>query len=131
MRKASRHIPFPKPHVRSLRFEDIPMTEKHRVVNRYFVAFGAPATAGTYYADWVIYGIESYDEDRDGVITDVDQGAVFATGHVKWDGCSNWAFKCDTHMHHACSGEGLLAVGDILLKCWEKTKDVIPDTWAA
>lgn len=57
-------------------------------------------------------------------------GPWVAKGSVKWDGCSNWQFNTHECMLHACDRKRLEALGDILAKCWDATKDVIPETWA-
>lgn len=47
-------------------------------------------------------------------------------GSVKWDGCSDWGFIDN---FHECTREDLKRISDVLLWCWDKTGELIPDKW--
>ncbi len=98
------------------------------VRNAYFIAHGTPDTplrGRVYCAEWKVYDGEYLDDDGNAA----GEGDLFAEGHVKWDGCSNWSFKAGDYMHHQCTREGLTAIGDILSKCWDASASVMPDVW--
>lgn len=55
------------------------------------------------------------------------EASIFVNGAVKWDGCSNWHFdEQDFVMIHECTREGLLRIGEILAKCWDLTRELLP-----
>ena len=57
-----------------------------------------------------------------------DKGIIYPviSGHVKYDGCSNWTLASkDGMMWHSCDKKGLLAIGEILGECYEWTKELI------
>jgi hypothetical protein len=64
-------------------------------------------------------------EDENGPVKDEQ----FAHGFVKWDGCSNWSFHHGSCMFHSCDRERLSAIGDILAMCWDRSAELMPDTW--
>ncbi len=80
----------------------------------------------SYEAEITIWEIAYWEGDAEVAV----KGDVFATGGVKWDGCSNWSFKTDACMFHACDRKYLEAIGEILGKCWDATATVIPETWS-
>lgn len=47
------------------------------------------------------------------------------TGHVKWDGCSNWDFGQETY--HGCSRQNIQRIGDVMGKCWDWTAELLPN----
>ena len=97
--------------------------------NDHFWAVGTPGPDEVgYEATWKIYVLDGVDKRPDGDYPLL--GDLFASGFVKWDGCSNWSFHQDTHMHHACRREGLTAVGDILARCWDASAGLMPNTWS-
>lgn len=101
-----------------------------KVINNTFVAHGKPGNIGgggkserAYAAQWAVSEIEYVADDGE------HTGDIFATGYVKWDGCSNWTFYTESCMHHACSHGMLIDIGDILGKCWDASKQLMPETW--
>ena len=46
----------------------------------------------------------------------LDDAQVFASGHVKWDGCSNVSFHSECNMTHRCDREGLENIGTVLAR---------------
>jgi len=91
------------------------------IKNRYFTAelsrIDVRLHGLAYDVTWEVYETTSYDE-VDGVITETEKGDHFATGRVKWDGCSNWKFA-ENCTHHQCGKDGLSAIGEILAACWQ------------
>jgi len=56
-----------------------------------------------------------------------DGNEVFASGAIKWDGCSNWKFdEQERCMLHGCTKQHLLNLGIILAECWEWTRELLP-----
>lgn len=108
------------------------------VKNDYFIAEGKPGNLGgrgrdeaggnAYTAEWSIWGIAGVDETPSG--DEIIKDDLVADGFVKWDECSNWSFKTNHCMHHACTREALAALGDILAKCWDASADLMPQTWS-
>lgn len=45
------------------------------------------------------------------------------TGSVKWDSCSNW----DLGYFHGCSREDLGEVGEVMMRCWDWAKELLPN----
>jgi len=62
-----------------------------------------------------------------GFTTSIDNADVYAHGHVKWDGCSNWYFdEQERGMLHECMRDGLLNIGKVLAACWDWTAVLCP-----
>jgi hypothetical protein len=91
-----------------------------------------------YCVDYVVYEACYFDEvtpvswrpadDCNGVTDDLAKAQVFLHGHVKWDGCSNWHFDIDDGiMLHACERWELVRVGEVMARCWDWTKELLPN----
>ena len=53
---------------------------------------------------------------------------VFASGDVKFDGCSNWNIDENARaMLHGCSRDDLLNIGKVLAECWDIAKERLPN----
>jgi hypothetical protein len=104
------------------------------------IGFTVIATPYSHCADYVIYDIVGFDQDdkplylneddpyRDPT-DDLSKADVFAHGHVKWDGCSNWHFdRQDEVMIHGCGRSDLSRIGDVLARCWDMTESLV-ESW--
>lgn len=51
------------------------------------------------------------------------------SGHVKWDGCSNWNFDYQETgmMYHGCSRQNIQRIGDVMGQCWDWTAELLPN----
>lgn len=57
----------------------------------------------------------------------IEEAQIFASGSVKWDGCSNWHFDItDDCMLHSCSREDLERISAVLVRCWDMTTELCP-----
>lgn len=82
-----------------------------------------------YAVEWDIWEIAYWEQGADG--KDIaSKGDPFAKGFVKWDGCSNWTFHTIDCMFHACDRERLVAIGEILSRCWDASAALMPETWS-
>ena len=102
----------------------------------WYLIVGEP---GAYEAEFKVYEIVSRKEDgtpyfRTGKCgpsetEDFSKAEVFASGFVKWDGCSNWNFDANEGvMMHGCRRTDLLDWGLVLAKCWDMAEDLV-DYW--
>lgn len=58
----------------------------------------------------------------------LEDAEVYLHGDVKWDGCSNWHFdEQDRVMLHGCSRGDLTNIGEVMARCWDWTKEVLPN----
>jgi hypothetical protein len=76
--------------------------------------FTVVAKPNEYHADFLIYN-------------DYDLAEVLVSGHVKWDGCSNWWFGDGISVResfHGCERKHLLDLGHIMAECWDWTKEL-------
>jgi hypothetical protein len=104
------------------------------------IGFTAIATPHDHYVDFVIYEIEC--EFQDGSIgwhkagaissptpvTSVAEAEAYLHGGVKWDGCSDWHFdEQERSMLHACSRSDLMHLGEAMARCWDWTKELLPN----
>lgn len=57
------------------------------------------------------------------------KGIPLIIGEIKWDGCSNWDFSPppDPCKFHGCDREDLFNIGQVLLKCWDIAKELMPE----
>jgi hypothetical protein len=57
-----------------------------------------------------------------------EESEVYLSGHVKWDGCSNWCFDEQNRcMLHACCKSDVQRFGDVMAACWEWTAELCPN----
>lgn len=108
--------------------------------------FSAKAIPNGHYVDFLIYEMSGLAEDDNGNYTvpiyqlpddkhhdteSLDNAKVFLHGTVKWDGCSDWMVDemARHHMLHSCDRKYLENFGQIMTRCWDWTKELIPDTW--
>ena len=87
-----------------------------------------------YHVDFSFYHITGLDADNAHVYSphyaaNIDEAIPEITGHVKWDGCSNWNLAPNNVMLHGCGADDLLNVGKIMHECWKMTESLIPDKW--
>lgn len=81
--------------------------------------FYVKATPGEHRVHYEIYDIEGIgDGDTDHLLSE----EPLITGHVKWDGCSDWDFHTDHVLWHECDREGLVRIGAVLARCWDLTE---------
>ena len=80
---------------------------------------------GDHWLDWVAYRIVACTEEDNPLYIripnwhatgdetdDLSSAQPYCSGHLKWDGCNEWAFN--TRMHY-CSPEGILrTVGEVV-----------------
>jgi hypothetical protein len=105
-----------------------------------FAALGytVKATLHDYRVEYVIYEIAAtdgdgmrpmYQNEKEEYVYSIDEAEVFAHGHVKWDGCSNWMFDdCTKNMMiHGCCREDIENIGKILAECWDWTERLLPN----
>jgi hypothetical protein len=111
-------------HIKS--FDDLGFTVK-AIASEYVVdytifdVFGRAADDGAYY-----YPAKGWTRTED-VTTVLDDATVFASGAVKWSGCSDWYFdEQDNYMIHGCSRHDLERIGLILAACWDWTAELCP-----
>jgi hypothetical protein len=67
----------------------------------------------------------AYDEEAHGF--GKDSRELFVTGHVKWDGCTNFSFNDSPCMLHTCSRESLVYIGVLLGKIFDQCADLMKD----
>ena len=59
---------------------------------------------------------------------DIDKAEVYLSGHIKWDGCSNWNFdEQDRGMIHGCTKHDLERISGVMLRCWDMTSSLCPN----
>lgn len=95
----------------------------------------------THVAEFRIYNVAGFMDDerplfeRRGSRTfdpteSIDEADPFATGRVKWDGCSDWHFdECDRVNIHGCTRHDVTRIGDVLGKCWDMAAEMI-EAWS-
>lgn len=106
------------------------------------IGFSTVATPrGTHAVDFAIYDVVGFDdEDRPlfamrgsnsfNPVGSVEESEPFASGTVKWDGCSDWHFdECERVMVHGCSRHDVTRIGDVLGRCWDMAAKMI-DGWS-
>jgi len=103
--------------------------------------FTAVATVKDYLVDFEIYDVSAWTVPdhkpmwpRAGSVScadaveDLALSEPYLTGHVKWDGCSNWHFdEQDRCMLHGCSHQAVLRFGQIMGECWCWASELLPD----
>jgi len=61
---------------------------------------------------------------------DIDKADTWLTGHIKWDGCSNWRFvEQERSMLHFCGKELAMGVGRLFGKMYEIAKREMGDNY--
>ena len=62
------------------------------------------------------------------VVDTIEESEVYLSGHVKWDGCSNWHFdEQDRCMLHGCGKADVQRFGDIMAACWDWASELCPN----
>jgi hypothetical protein len=102
--------------------------------------FTVVAEPNDYSVDYVIYDVEGWCTDDTPVwhragaqghpdcVDTLEEAEPYLHGHVKWDGCSNWAFdEQERVMLHGCSRKDVLRFGEIMAACWDWTKELCPN----
>ena len=117
--------------------------EKHE---RWFedLDFYGVARVYDYYVEFIVYevcrGGTTLDKEDDvflfpshgsfalnDTVTNFKEAQPYLHGDVKWDGCSNWDIdELNRCMIHGCSREDLLAIGEVMAKCWDWTSEILP-----
>lgn len=105
------------------------------------IQFIAVAEPFPHHVDFKVYAIEGISESgeilfhRSGAPTYPDpvdsiiDAELYLHGSVKGDGCSNWYFdEQDSCMLHGCDRGGLVALGEVMARCWDWAAELIP-TW--
>jgi hypothetical protein len=50
---------------------------------------------------------------------DISDAIVYATGEIKWDGCSNWLFNHDeAGWYHYCGRKQIQSLARVMEACW-------------
>lgn len=58
--------------------------------------------------------------------TDLGEAALYATGDIKWDGCSNWLFNHEeAGWYHYCDRKGIQSLGRVMEACWLWASELI------
>ena len=104
------------------------------------LGFFVTAEPFDYYVEFKIYQVEGVMENGQPLfhqlgaisypapVDQIEEAEIYASGSVKWDGCSNWRFdEQDRVMLHGCNKDHLLNLGKILAECWEMTADLCPN----
>jgi len=115
-----------------------------RIVHSEDLGFTIVVVAHEYYVDYTIYDIVAWEEEPRGIynvpvwcrpddsgtdehVYSLDLATPYLTGHVKWDGCSNWHFdEQDRCALHGCSRADIKRLGDVMALCWDMTKELCP-----
>ncbi len=109
-------------------------------VEKYFkdLWYYVVAEPGEYKVEYKIYEVEGQGKDGDpffhraGEASHPSSGEValadaeiYAQGHVKWDGCSNWNIdEQERVMLHFCTKEQILNLGRVMAECWDMTAEL-------
>jgi len=103
--------------------------------------FTVLATDYEHYVEFIVYDIQSYQDDdqskphwpRQGADTSPDsvdnlgEAEIYLHGSIKWDGCSNWYFdEQDRNMLHGCSRQEIQRFGDVMGACWDWAAELMP-----
>lgn len=102
---------------------DTAFTVTAEVVNTFSVFYKIYEVAGGDKETGPIYNRK--DQPGFDPVDDLADAAVFASGTVKWDGCSDWDIP-DQPLHFCGRPSGL---GEVLAACWDWTAELIPDRW--
>lgn len=103
------------------------------------IGFTAIATAQPGYVNYVVYEIEGelpngtplYHKADSHCHPDpvelLEESEPYLNGSVKWDGCSNWHIdEQDRIMIHGCCRSDLLKIGEVMARCFDWTKELLP-----
>lgn len=106
------------------------------------IGFSVVVEPDTYHVKYTVYDHEAYDMEDNPMFTragstsgpdpveTIEEAEPYLHGEVKWDSCSNWYFdEQDRVMLHGCTKKDITRYGDILGRCFDLTKDRIPDKW--
>jgi hypothetical protein len=62
------------------------------------------------------------------IVDTLNNAEVYLSGHVKWDGCSNWRFdEQDRCMLHGCGKADIQRFGAIMAACWDWAAELCPN----
>lgn len=90
------------------------------------VNFRAYQITGTYENGqrlWSRKDSQSWPDD----VENLDDAELYLHGFVIWDGCSNWNIDAqDGIMLHECDRSGLVAIGEVMARCWDWGKELMP-----
>lgn len=103
--------------------------------------FTALATPGENWVEFAVYEIDEWEDGeepqwhrKDGdsspdPVAAMEDAEVYLHGSVKRDGCSNWMFDEEHRgtMLHACTRRGLLRFSEVMTRCWDWAKELLPN----
>lgn len=114
-------------HHRDINFTVVAKVESHHVEFTVYEINGFGINKSTGEFDVPLWRKKDADCNAETVDT-LYESEPYLHGSVKWDGCSNWYFdEQDRVMLHACDRENLLAIGEIMARCWDWTKELLPN----
>ena len=76
----------------------------------------------------ILWRSEGMTAGQDPETDDQAQAEVFISGHVKWDGCSNWNIGSDGVMLHFCSVRQAERLGELLRWLYEWADEMMHHT---
>lgn len=103
------------------------------------IGFTVVAEPHYFHVEYLIYEIEGDSVDGNPLyhrkgsdsfpdsVDTIEESEPYLTGEVKWDGCSNWEFdEQERSMLHFCSRENLQSISEIMVACYDWTKELLP-----
>lgn len=112
------------------------LTAAPNVLSKLFedLKFLVLVTVEDYAATFQVYDLNEIEKLPDNTYLLPEEGPddgdkpTYLNGFVKWDGCSNWMLdrQSDDCMFHACSREDLTRIGEVMARCWDWGKEIIP-----
>jgi hypothetical protein len=90
-----------------------------------------PHEGRVYDVDVAIHEVEGW--DGEGFTSPMLKPLPLMTGHIKWDGCSDWWPSDDWKegCFHGCERGHLTALGEIMGLAFDAAGKLMPDTWTA
>lgn len=93
-----------------------------------------------HYVEFVIYELDGWDEENDAPlyhkakssmhpdpVESHEESEAFASGSIKWDGCSNWNIdENDRGMLHFCGVEGIQDMNKAFERCYALAEELMP-----
>ena len=121
------------------------MANEREPIIRHFIDIGftvrarLPCSDEIYHCDFEVFKIVSGDsaevawqkagEDVEPIPVEyLDEAECFLSGHVKWDGCSNWNFDEQEKVSiHFCSVQQAMNIGVLFERLYRMAKELLPN----